>query len=99
MRLLTVTLAALLGGTATAAGTPMVLKSPLPPPPAADCPPTAAQQVAQRLDREGRKPQLHLLNDLPPAGAYAAVLRHVDGCEAPLIIRYDVQESRGEAQE
>ena len=99
MRLLCASLAVLLGGTATAAGAPMVVKSPLAPPPAADCPPTAADLVAQRIGNEGQRPQLHLLNDLPPASAYAAVLRQIDGCEAPLIIRYDVENSRGGAQE
>ena len=62
-----------------------------------DCQPTAAQQVAQRLQQDGHRPHMHLLNELPPASAYAAVLRQVNGCEAPVIIRYDIQESGGKA--
>ena len=97
MRLLWAAVAAVLGGTASASSGKIPLEAPLGPP-AAHCPPTAAQQVAQRLQRDGQQAKLHLLNDLPPASAYAAVLRRIDGCEAPLIIRYDIEESRGGAK-
>lgn len=30
------------------------------------------------------------LGELPPANAYAAVLRHRNGCEVPLIVKYRV---------
>ena len=30
------------------------------------------------------------LTELPPANAYSAVYRHIDGCEAPIVVRYGV---------
>ena len=52
----------------------------------ADCPATAAALARQR----GDKPEAQRLGDLPGADAYAAVLRQVDGCEAPLVVSYDI---------
>ncbi|MGI8705871.1 MAG: hypothetical protein ACR2JJ_08785 [Sphingomicrobium sp.] len=56
-----------------------------------DCPPTAAQHVAQQLKEHGHRPQLHRLVELPPANVYAAMVRQVGGCEAPLILTSDVE--------
>ena len=38
--------------------------------------------------REPLKPRK--LNELPPANAYAAVYRHIGGCEAPIVVEYGV---------
>ncbi len=50
-----------------------------------DCPPTAAQQVARQI-RQGQPPLFHRLVPLPPATAYQAVVREIDGCEVPLTV-------------
>lgn len=50
------------------------------------CPQTAAQQAAQR----DRKPAPRRLDRLPAANAYSAVYRLVNGCEVPVVVRYDV---------
>ena len=54
--------------------------------PPAGCPPTPAQLAAEHRDQV----QVRNLNELPPANAYAAVYREIEGCEAPVVIRYDV---------
>lgn len=59
-----------------------------------DCPPTAAQQVARQMQQQGQRPRFHRLVELPPASAYAAMVRQADGCEVPLIIGYDIQSDR-----
>jgi hypothetical protein len=48
------------------------------------CPPTSRYEAAKR----GEKLGLKKLNDLPPADAYKAVLREIDGCNAPIIVSY-----------
>jgi poly(3-hydroxybutyrate) depolymerase len=52
----------------------------------ATCPPTSRYEAARR----GGKLGLSLLNELPTADMYKAVYRRIDGCEAPIIVRYDV---------
>jgi poly(3-hydroxybutyrate) depolymerase len=55
--------------------------------PASDsCPPTSRYEAARR----GGKLGLKRLNELPAADMYNAVYRRIDGCEAPIIVRYDV---------
>ena len=48
------------------------------------CPPTSRWEAAKRGERLGLKK----LNELPAADAYKAVLREVDGCNAPIIVEY-----------
>jgi hypothetical protein len=50
------------------------------------CPPTSRYEAARRGGKLGPS----LLNQLPAADMYKAVYRRVDGCEAPIIVRYDV---------
>ena len=52
----------------------------------AACPPTSRYEAARR----GGKLGLKRLNELPAADMYNAVYRRIDGCEAPIIVRYDV---------
>ena len=53
---------------------------------AAACPAMTPHIAVQR----GRAPPLRKLNELPPANLYAAVYRRVDGCEVPIVVRYDI---------
>ena len=49
-----------------------------------NCPPTSRYEAAKR----GEKLGLKRLNELPAADAYKAVLREIDGCNAPIIVGY-----------
>lgn len=55
-------------------------------PAAAVCPPTSRYEAARRSG----KLRMQKLNELPPADMYNAVYRRVGGCEAPIIVRYNV---------
>ena len=48
------------------------------------CPPTSRWEAA----KQGEKLGLKTLNELPAADAYKAVLREVEGCNAPIIVGY-----------
>ena len=48
------------------------------------CPPISRYEAAKR----GGKLTPEKLNELPMADAYSAVLRHVDGCNAPIMVGY-----------
>ena len=50
------------------------------------CPATSRYEAARR----GGKLPPSLLNQLPTADAYSAVYRRIGGCEAPVIVRYNV---------
>jgi hypothetical protein len=63
-------------------------------PPSPVCKPTAAQLAAERAS-EAHRPLFHKLTELPPADMYAAVFRHdANGCESPMVVRYDVSRKR-----
>ena len=49
-----------------------------------DCSPTVAQRLAKQVQQQDGPQLFHRLDKLPPATAYAAVVRKVDGCEVPL---------------
>lgn len=58
-------------------------------------PPHAASRVCGRDDRimpagVTHDPGFQRLDRLPPAAAYLTVYRSVDGCPAPVIIRYNI---------
>ena len=55
-------------------------------PASAICPPTSRYEAARRGGKLGPS----LLNQLPAADMYSAVYRRIGGCEAPIIVRYDV---------
>ena len=55
-------------------------------PASAICPPTSRYEAARRGGKLGPS----LLNQLPAADMYNAVYRRIGGCEAPMIVRYDV---------
>lgn|SRR5690349_14031997 len=48
------------------------------------CPPTSRYEASKR----GAKPGAQKLGDLPMADGYKAVLRRVDGCNAPILVGY-----------
>lgn len=50
------------------------------------CPPTSRYEAARR----GGKLRMQKLNELPAADMYNAVYRRIGGCEAPIIVRYNV---------
>jgi hypothetical protein len=92
-------LTALLSLPASAATVPvddMLAYKPGKPSTAQACPPTAAQMAADRV-RTSNGQIFHKLTELPPADAYSAVYRVVDGCEAPIVIRYGVTGLTGSA--
>jgi hypothetical protein len=49
-----------------------------------NCPPISRYEAAKR----GGKLRPQKLNELPMADAYNAVLRHIDGCNAPVMVGY-----------
>ena len=55
-------------------------------PPLAHCPETAATLAR----RDGERLQPRVPGKLPGADQYAAVYRRIDGCEAPVVVRYDI---------
>lgn len=63
-----------------------VAAAPSPTPAATRCPRTTSHVAVQPRERLAPRK----LSDLPTANAYAAVYRHVDGCEVPVIVRYGV---------
>jgi hypothetical protein len=88
MRFVALAVAAALSATSTAADPGRTLESPKASGALGsvrgDCPPTVAQQVAMQVRQQDRPRLFHRLDELPPATAYAAVMRRVDGCEVPL---------------
>ena len=89
MRLLVLALVLSVGSSGYAAPTTRARQTPVinPNGPAsAICPPTSRYEAARR----GGKLGLKRLNELPAADMYNAVYRRIDGCEAPIIVRYDV---------
>jgi hypothetical protein len=63
------------------------------------CPPITAHVADQPLVYHGEGLAPQNLTELPPATAYMAVLRHIDGCNAPLTmvetaIRLDADRKR-----
>jgi hypothetical protein len=50
------------------------------------CPPTSRYEAARRGGKLGPS----LLSQLPAADMYNTVYRRIGGCEAPIIVRYDV---------
>ena len=50
------------------------------------CPPTSRYEAAKR----GGKLEAQKLNELPMADGYKAVLRQVDGCNAPIVVSYGI---------
>jgi hypothetical protein len=54
------------------------------------CPQTAAQTAADRVRKAGGRDLFHKLTELPPADAYSAVYRTVNGCEAPIVVKYGI---------
>lgn len=48
------------------------------------CPPTSRHEAAKR----GGKLGAQKLNELPMADGYKAVLRRIDGCNAPIVVSY-----------
>jgi len=54
------------------------------------CPQTAAQMAADRVRKSGGRDLFHKLTELPPADGYVAVYRRVNGCEAPIVVKYGI---------
>ena len=50
----------------------------------AACPPTSRYEAARQSGKLGA----HKLNELPMADGYKAVLRRIDGCNAPIVVSY-----------
>ena len=50
------------------------------------CPPTSRYEAA----KQGGKLGLRKLHELPMADGYKAVVRHIGGCNAPIIVSYGV---------
>ena len=89
MRLLVLALALSVPAPAAAApGTPARNTPVINPngPASAVCPPTSRYEAARRGGKLGPS----LLSQLPAADMYNAVYRRIGGCEAPIIVRYDV---------
>ena len=49
-----------------------------------NCPPTSRYEASKRGGKLGAKK----LGELPMADGYKAVLRQVDGCNAPIVVGY-----------
>jgi hypothetical protein len=50
----------------------------------AACPPTSRYEAA----RQGGRLGAHKLNELPMADGYKAVMRRINGCNAPIVVSY-----------
>ena len=50
------------------------------------CPPTSRYEAARRGGKLGMKK----LDELPAGDLYKAVYRKIGGCEAPIIVRYNI---------
>ena len=84
---------AILAAVTLAAGPPVILDARRPGPiEARACKPSGRYEVSDPalLYRHDGKARLTRLGDLPRANHEKAVLRTVDGCSAPLVVRYRV---------
>ena len=84
MRLLLVALIACAPAAATAASSQDRTHKPFAKP--ANCPQTANHYAWQR----GKAMKPHKLTELPDANVYAAVYRHIWGCEVPVVVKYGI---------
>ncbi|MEO5972010.1 MAG: hypothetical protein ABIP91_01420 [Sphingomicrobium sp.] len=71
------------------AAAPAALQSP-PASAATDCPRTTSHYAV----RPGQRVEPRKLTELPSANAYAAMYRHVGGCEVPVVVRYGIGNRR-----
>ena len=76
-----IVLAALILSAPAAAAGPQMPKSP-----AANCPRTTSYLADQSGMHQGKPLTPKKLTELPPATTYMAVLRVINGCEAPLTL-------------
>lgn len=51
---------------------------------------TCADPALIHQAKPNRKAKMSKLTDLPPANLYLSVLRAVDGCQVPVIVRYGI---------
>ena len=57
--------------------------------------PVGTGEVCPRIQpyvavQRGKAPPMKKLNELPPGNLYKAVYRRIDGCEVPVVVRYDI---------
>jgi hypothetical protein len=89
MRLLLLAFAVAISGSAFAAQPVQTRDMPVLDPTAGSpksCPPTSRYEAARRGARLG----MRNLDELPAADLYRAVYRRIGGCNAPIIVRYNV---------
>ena len=86
MRLLVVALIA--STPAVAIPAPLPDRGPQPFAKSVNCPRTTSHHARQR----GIGMRSQKLTELPDANAYAAVYRHVRGCEVPVVVKYGVSQ-------
>ena len=81
---------------ATAAIATPSAAAPARPPPATKAPATAECQRTTSYQAVLRSNSVtpRKLTELPPANMYAAVYRRINGCEVPLVVRYNVEDRR-----
>ncbi len=72
------------------AAAPAALQGPPASVAAANCPRTTSHYAV----RPGQRVKPRKLTDLPQANAYAAVFRHIGGCEVPVVVRYGIRNRR-----
>lgn len=88
MRLLLLTaLTTVATASAAAPATTAKLSHPLKATAAENCQRTTSHHAVLR-------PGPRKLTELPPANMYAAVYRRIEGCEVPLVVRYNVEGRR-----
>jgi hypothetical protein len=61
-----------------------------PRPPQSGAPANCPRRTSYYAYRSGQPLAPRRLTELPPANAFSAVYRRIDGCEAPIIVKYQV---------
>jgi hypothetical protein len=61
-----------------------------PRPPQAGAPANCPRTTSYYAYRSSQPLAPRRLTELPPANAFSAVYRHIGGCEAPIIVKYQV---------
>jgi hypothetical protein len=62
----------------------------VPPRPASSCPRTTSHLAGDDILFGSKSLPLQKLTELPDANLYLTVFRRVDGCEAPIVVKYGV---------
>lgn len=69
---------------------PLALVAAAPPGDASAIQPICDKNAIPRVDTSARPPRLHVLGDEPPARHILGVVRTIDGCARPTVVRAEI---------